>query len=280
MASRVLPFLITGSNGRIGRLLRVAWPWAIRDGLRPVWQARSVVPGYLPWDILNQECPPGVAGGIILALAGRGAPEEEVPLALRHLETAALQGARHVFLTSSAAVYGPGEALKEEAVLKPVSAYGRAKADMEDAALAWKARHGPGAPGISLLRIGNVVGAGSPVGPGQGPVTIGEAPAGRGPLRSWIGPNTLAALFARFATMAVGGVSMPEVVNVAAPVPRPMADLLDAAGIAWTFGAEDPASLPCVTLHTARLTGMVKLPPPASSPRAMVGEWRFLQAGT
>lgn len=277
MAARVAPLLVTGGNGRIGRFLRAAWPWAIRDGLRPVWQSRRDIPGCMTWDILGEECPAGLAAGIVIGLAGRGDPAAEPALALRTLDAAAAQGARHVFLASSAAVYGPGEGLAEGADIAPVTDYGRAKAAMEAAAADWSARRGGGAPGVTLLRIGNVVGAGRLFERGDGPKTIGEAPEGRGPLRSWIGPGTLAAVLARLATEAVGGAALPQVLNVAAPVPRPMADLLDASGIAWSFGPEEPGTLPRVTLDTARLRGIVRLPPQASSARGMVGEWRFLE---
>ena len=66
------------------------------------------------------------------------------------------------------------------------------------------------------------------------------------------------------------------VLNVAAPRPVAMGALLDAAGLPWAFGAPDPAVLPCVTLDTRRLQALVRLPPNASQPRAMVAEWRNL----
>ncbi len=277
MPAEVLPVLITGGNGRIGQFLRKAWPWAMRDGLRPVWQARRDVPGCVLWDILREDCPRGLAGGVVIALAGRTEPAAEAPLALRELEAAAAQGARHVFLASSSAVYGQGAQVTEDTAPAPLTAYGRAKAGMEDLALAWKARQGTGAPGLTILRIGNVVGASALLGRSQGPVVIDPAPGGRGPLRSWIGPQTLAGLLARFAVLAAARSSLPEVLNVAAHVAWPMADLLDAAAVPWSFGPENPQSLACLTLDTSHLRTIQRLPPQASSPKVMVKEWRFLE---
>lgn len=277
MVDEVLPILITGGNGRIGGFLRGAWPWAMRGGLRPVWQARRAAAGCVLWDILNAECPPGLARGIVIGLAGRTDPADEVPLALRTLQVAADHGARHVFLASSAAVYGPGEHLREEAAPAPVSAYGRAKAGMEAAALGWHARHGAGGPALTLLRIGNVVGAGTLIGRARGPVQIHAGPDGRGPMRSWIGPMTLGAVLARLAVMGAARTTLPRVLNVAAPRPLPVADLLDAAGIPWSLGPTDPPSLPYVTLDTAQLRAIQRLPAPALQPRAMVAEWRMLE---
>ncbi len=277
MGAEVLPVLITGGNGRIGRFLREAWPWAMRDGLRPIWQARRDLPGCVSWDILNRPCPPLLASGIVIALAGRTEPAAEAPLALAELRAAAEQGARHVFMASSSAVYGAGEGLTEESPVAPVSAYARAKAEAEAAALDWAARQGPGAPGLTLLRIGNVVGAGGFLVRSQGPVQIDRTPDGRGPIRSWIGPLTLAGVLARLAVLAAAREPLPQVLNVAAPRPLPMADMLDAAGIDWSFAPENPASLPALTLDTTRLRAIQRLPPQSFQPKSMVAEWRHLE---
>lgn len=276
MGSEVLPLLITGGTGKIGRLLRGAWPWAMRAGLRPIWQARREVRGCVTWDILHEPCPPGLASGIVLALAGgRSDLPANVTLTLAALEAAAAQGARHVFLASSSTVYTPGPGLSEDMPVAPASPYGEAKAEMEAAAFAW-ARGRSGGPGITSLRIGNVLGADALIAGAARPVVLDPAPGGRGPVRSYIGPLTLAAVFGRLATMAAAGEPLPAVLNVAAPKPVALADLLDAAGLAWSFGAEHPGIVPQKTFDTARLRALQRLPPQASQPAGMIAEWRQL----
>lgn len=272
MAAEVPPLLITGGTGRIGTVLHDFWPWAMKGGLRPIWQARHAAPGFLGWDILNEPAPPW-AGGIVLHLAGgRADPGAEVPLARAILAAAQAQGARHVFLASSAAVYPAGSDLTEDTPPAPASPYGQAKRAMEDVALDWHARHGLG---LTILRIGNVAGADALLGSAGGAVvTLDPIPGGTlGPLRSYIGPITLSAVLARLAALAAARTALPPILNIAAPRPVAMGALLDAAGIPWSFGPT-PAPRPAVTLDTTRLQSLVRLPPNASQPRAIVAEWR------
>lgn len=273
MAAEVVPLLITGGNGRIGTILHDCWPWAMRDGLRPIWQSRRSEVGFLHWDILQQPAPPW-AGGIVLHLAGgRADSDAEVPLALAVLRAAQAQGARHVFLASSAAVYPAGTDLGEDTAPAPASPYGEGKRAMEEAALDWQARHGGG---LTILRIGNVAGADALLGAGRrAAVTLDPVEGSAlGPVRSYIGPAMLAAALARLAALAAARTALPRVLNVAAPRPVAMGALLDAAGIGWSFGPTNPASRPQVTLDTRRLQALVRLPPNASQPRAIVADWR------
>lgn len=276
MGAAVLPLLVLGSTGRLGRFLRRGWPFAMRGGLRPVWQARDGRPGCLHWDILNDPAPPCAQGVVLVLAGGRQVPDVNVAVALRALQAATDQGGRHVFLCSTAAVYPGGTGLHEDMALAPVSPYGAAKAAMEEAALAFSARHG--GPGLTILRIGNVAGADALLGAQrEGPVVLDPTPDGRGPVRSYIGPVTLAAVMARLCVMAAEGAALPQVVNIAAPLPVAMADLARAAGLDWGWGPVNPAVIPEVAFDTRRLQTMVKLPPTASSPRVMVKEWRQLQ---
>lgn len=270
MGAEVLPLLITGGTGRIGTVLHDFWPWAMKGGLRPIWQARHAAPGFLKWDILNEPAPRW-AGGIVLHLAGgRADPGAEVPLAEAALEAARQQGARHVFLASSAAVYPAGSDLTEDTPPAPEGLYGHAKRAMEEAALNWQARHGAG---VTLLRIGNVAGADALLGAQRvGPVMLDPCTP-QGPLRSYIGPITLSAVFARLATLAAARIALPTILNIAAPRPVSMGALLDAADLAWSFGPT-LAARPEVTLNTDRLQSLIRLPPNASQPRTIVAEWR------
>jgi nucleoside-diphosphate-sugar epimerase len=271
MPARAVPLLILGGTGQIAGALRDFWPFALRGGLRPIWQARDRRPLHLHWDILHEPAPPWAHGVVLCLAGGRGQPDAAI--ALRVLAAAAEQGAAHVFLASSAAVYGGGARLSEDQAPAPLSDYGRSKAAMEAAALDWQDRHG--GPGLTVLRIGNVAGADALLGgSGKGPVTLDPTPDGKGPRRSYIGAVTLSAVLSRLATVAVEGGALPPILNVAAPLPVTMAGLLDAAGLPWHFGPANPAVLEEVSLDTRRLQSLIRLPPQASSARGIVSEWR------
>lgn len=277
---RTVPLLVLGATGRIGGALRAGWPVQLRDGLRPVWQARVARPGFLHWDMLAEPCPPLAASGVVLCLAGvtRGdGLDLNSTLALAALQAAADQGARHVFLCSSAAVYQPAEtALAETAPTVPAGAYGAAKLAMERAALAY-AR--PAEMGLTLLRIGNIAGLDALLGNARDgvPVVLDPVPGAEGgPVRSYIGPLTLGSVLAHLAGMAARHEPLPAVLNIATPQPVTMAALLDAAGQAWHYGPPNSAVIPRVALNTARLQGLIRLPPSAGLPDTMVREWRGL----
>ncbi|MDZ4136856.1 MAG: NAD-dependent epimerase/dehydratase family protein [Paracoccaceae bacterium] len=279
-----MPLLVLGATGRVGQILRRQWPAGLGSGLRPIWQARAARPGFVSWDILKRPCPLlAGSGGVVLCLAGvTGGPglTQNTALALAACAAARRIGARHVFIASSAAVYGPGLPmnLAEDAPLRPVNAYGVAKRAMEAAV--------GDQPGITMLRIGNIVGADALLGqalpdqPASGQVVLDPVPGQPGgPVRSYIGPVTLAAVLARLCGLAVRGEALPRALNIAAPPPVAMADLLTAAGIGWRFGPENPGVVARVGLDTRRLAGLVEIAPDAGQPGVMVAQWRGLLGG-
>ncbi|MCJ8138334.1 NAD-dependent epimerase/dehydratase family protein [Falsirhodobacter halotolerans] len=236
--------IVTGATGRLARLLRPHWPDAI-------WLARGDA-----W--------PQGRGGTILNLAGvtdpQGPMEDNVTTAAAALAEGARRGAR-VFLMSSAAVYGTASGdLTEDMAPTPVSPYGAAKARMEDLA---RTAQIP----VCVLRLGNVAGADALL-RATPPVTLDPVAGGRGPVRSYIGPATLAHVLR--ALMHIP--DLPPVLNIAAPGPVAMADLLDAAGLPWAFGPPRAGAIPRVALCTARLQALVPLPP--ADPAAMIAEGR------
>ena len=232
--------IVTGASGRLGRMLRPLWPDAC-------WLSRGD-----PW--------PSGQGGAILNLAGvtdpAGPLEDNVTTAARALDEGARRGAR-VFLMSSAAVYGAGE-FSESDPPRPANAYGAAKLRME------------GLPGAAtILRLGNVAGADALLGRAQGAVVLDPVGAG-GPLRSYIGPVTLArVLEALFAAP-----DLPRILNIAQPPPVAMEALLDAADIPWQFGPPRAGVVPRVALKVDRLAAICSLP--TADPATMVAEWRRL----
>lgn len=293
-----LPLLVIGGTGRIAGMLRAAWAKAPPPRLRPIWQARAPREGFLTWDILGGPCPAGAATGIVLCLAGgrSDTPETAAALALAALRAARDQGGRHVFIASSAAVYGPGVGLAEDAEPRPANPYGMAKLAMERAAMAFiaasrdKAPPSPpvgegwgggapsGTPGLTLLRIGNVAGCDALLGGNhRGPVILDPVQGqDGGPVRPYIGPASLAQVIATLCAGAAAGAALPRLLNIAAPRPVAMADLLTSAGMDWAYGPPNPQVIPAVTYDTTALQSLVALPPQASDPATMVAEWRHL----
>lgn len=256
--------LVTGAAGRLGHLLRLHWPDGVA-GLVPLWTARRAGPGVLPWHIGQQDAPPLPPGSIVLHLAAelRGEPghlARNAPITAEVCAAARQAAGRHVFVASSAAVYRPGpDDLCESTPPDPVNPYGAAKLAAEQAAL--REMSDPDAPGLTILRIGNVAGADALLGR-TGPATL-DPVAGQigGPLRSYIGPGRLARVLEALITQAAAGQPLPQILNIAEPGVVAMADLLTAAGRVWQFGPPQPGTVPRVGLDTTRLQQLAPLPP-------------------
>ncbi|AXQ94974.1 SDR family oxidoreductase [Cereibacter azotoformans] len=271
--------LVLGSTGRIGCLLRRAWQEP-PEGLSPVWHGRGASSD-LAWDMLSEAWPGGRAD-IVLTLAGvtsrAGRLEDNGALGMAGCRAAEAAGARHVFLLSSGAVYGSArsEDLSEEDEPRPDTPYGEAKLTMERAALEWR---GPGRPGLTILRLGNVAGADALLGPRRAPgeiIVLDPVPGAGGPVRTYIGPVSLADVLARLARLAIGGAPLPEVLNLGAAPPVDMADLLEAAGLAWRWDPPRDGVIPRVSLALGRLAALCPMPADAGAPARLVAEWRAL----
>lgn len=271
----VVDVIVTGAGGRLGRLLRAAWQEAPPEGLRPVWTGRGQ--GFdLAWDLLAGPVPDLPRGGVVLHLAGvLSGPEDALrrnaAMVAPLVAACRASGARRLLAVSSAAVYGAGlPGADEDDAPAPVSAYGRAKAEMESLALA-----APGlAPNLAatVLRIGNVAGADALLGPRPaGQEIVLDAVQGRddGPLRSWIGPRSLARVLAALCRLP----ALPPVLNIACDPPLAMADLLGASGLPWRQGPLNPATIPVATLSTRRLAALVDLPPADATTLAAEAAW-------
>ncbi|MDZ4093883.1 MAG: NAD-dependent epimerase/dehydratase family protein [Paracoccaceae bacterium] len=270
--------------------MRSRWPIVLPGPLFPVWQARgAVAAGWLAWDMLTEPYPGRpLVGGVVLNLAGVTAGDDlaaNTSLALAACNAAATASARHVFLCSSAAVYGPGagDDLHEDDPLHPTSAYGRAKQGMEQAARDWHAAQPAGGPGLTILRIGNVVGCDSLIGRAHSgrQVMLDPVPGNPGgPVRSYIGPCALANILMQLCRQAVAGDNLPEVLNICADPPVAMADLLSAAGIPWRYGPPAPQVISRVVLSTARLRQYITLPVCGGQAQALIDDWRKVDAQT
>lgn len=259
---------VIGATGRIGRALRAVW------GPRAAtWQARRPVPGHVFWDPLNADCPLPLEGATVLCLAGGrhcASLQMNADIALAVLRAAEAGGAARVLLASSAAVYGPDPERDhaEDDALAPFSPYGRAKAQMEAVALA------ASGPPRTMLRIGNVVGADALIGGARPGVTVMLDPVPGGPMRSWIGPVTLARTLRALCGMA----ALPPVLNLAQPGPLRMAALLESAGIDWRYGLPNPATARRATLDTGRASALLGPVLTKACAPSLIAEWRGLAA--
>ena len=283
MTDRSLPPLVLGATGRIGtgfqRLVQAGlWP-----GPPPVWQVRPGAArpagGVLDWDMLGPDDPPDLSFHGIICLAGvvAGPVDLNTDLALAAIDLAQRRGGGPVLLTSTAAVYGPvAGPVDEQAACNPLGPYGRAKLAMEDAVARHLDRLGAAAPAVCILRIGNVAGADVLLlQAAQGRVSLDQFDGGAGPVRSYIGMQSLALVMLRLIGLATTGPVLPAVLNLAAPDPVAMEDLLQAANVPWDWQAAPATALARMTLDTRLLTSLVPLGPESATPAELIRQARL-----
>lgn len=275
--------LVLGASGRIGTGFQHVAQAGFWPRPAPLWQIRpgAVRPAgdVLEWDILRSAAPdlPPCRGIICLAGVVVGPVALNTDLALAAIDLALRRGCGPVLLTSTAAVYGRSAGpVDEDAVCNPVNDYGRAKLAMEGAVAARLREIGPDAPPVCILRIGNVAGADSLLlAAQQGRVSLDQFERGGGPVRSYIGMQTLADVMTGLIELARNGLPLPPVLNVATPAPVAMEDLLQAAGIDWDWQAAAATALPRMTLDTSRLTALLPLDPQSATPADLIRQARL-----
>lgn len=245
------------------------------------------MPSWLRWAPLEAPLPdlPPLEAVVVLSgvTPGSDAPlSDNAALALAGLEAGARAGARHVFLASSQAVYAPADhPLAETDPIAPPTPYGAAKAEMEEAAAGWHAAAGPGAPGITCLRIGNVAGAdllGRRIAAGL-PIRLDRFADGRGPERSYIGAGGFARVLDSLLGAVQAGRALPFALNIAAPRPVPMADLLRAWGQDWDWTEAPAEARQSVSLDVGQLCRLHRFGPHDGEAAQMVAEWQRLGRG-
>lgn len=256
--------VVTGASGRIGRLLRCLWGRKL--GAMPIlWSARSPGQGIdLAWNIGAEPAPALPGGAILLHLAGqtRGSPAHLADNRhATHALCAAAQksGIGHVFFASTVAVYAPAPtALAESTPPQPLSPYGQAKRAAEDAA-----RRVLPPDRLTILRLGNIAGADALLSAAlQGPVLLDPIDGQTGgPIRSYIGPQTLAEVLAALIRQVHCGHALPPVLNIAQTPALAMADLVQALGADWRFGPHRAEAVPRVEVSIAALARRVAVPP-------------------
>lgn len=140
-------------------------------------------------------------------------------------------GVAHVVLASSAAVYGAGgdTSFDENDPLQPITSYGVSKSKMEE--FAHRIAATSASPAITILRIGNIVGADALSAAANGhvragtPMPLHRFPDGTAALRSYIAPRDLFDVVCALSTPHNGTLRM---INVAHPQPVSLDDMLRA----------------------------------------------------
>ena len=263
------PLMIAGANSRVGRLLKGA-------GLPAAWAQRG--PGAdLDWPILDGPAPLtdwcaryGAPGALVVLAGvtpGQGAAlDDNRALGLAALQAARAAGIGRVLLASSSAVYGRhrAEPWAEDAACVPPSAYGQAKLAMERACAG---------PGVTMLRIGNVAGADALLTNPRRPLLLDRFADGSGPVRSYIGPQTLA----RALTALALAPALPPVLNIGAPRPVDMSDLAQAAGLPVERRPAPPQAIARLTLSIDRLETLMSFADTDSSAQGLIAQWRACQ---
>lgn len=282
--------LVLGGSGRIGGMLRRAWSVSDREhSTEFLYQTRTHNPqhaGDLLWDMTGPVPPAIVAAGpfdCVLVLSGvvprEGADLDlNVELGLAGVTAADRLGAGTVLLASSSAIYGSQSdaPYREADTPAPVNDYGRAKLAMEQQC----ATHAQ-ALGVRLrcLRIGNVAGAdallenGAALGAGEA-LRIDRFADGGTPLRSYIGPQTLARVIL---SLIEARAHLPQTLNVGAPAPVEMVALAKAADLPFDLVPTTGTAHQFITLECAALAAIHDFASVDSDPAEMVSQWQALR---
>jgi UDP-glucose 4-epimerase len=155
---------LLGANGKLGAILAC---FAKRSGLGWRTQSRTELTD-LQWSGAFDDPAADsvfVQGVTLINMIGYTGPDEELlhDINIRFVKDllvkAADTGVAHVVLASSAAVYGAGgdTFLDEDDPLRPITPYGVSKSKMEE--FAHRIAATSASPAITILRIGNIVGA-------------------------------------------------------------------------------------------------------------------------
>lgn len=278
MIKTISQTLVVGASGRVGRLLTRAWT---HTGETPVLQHRGPGLDYdgpqLHWDPLAAPDPSATPLGrdglfrsmVVLAgtVPGRGDLALNAALAEACCRAAFEAGIPQVLLASSSAVYGVngGNPFQESAPLHPVNDYGRAKIAAEAAAETWRRR----GLAVTALRIGNVAGADALLTNPLRPLLIDRFSDGKGPLRSYIGPQSMARVIS-----GLVGRDLPDVLNLAAPRPVAMADLASAADLPWSYVAAPETAHQTITMNCDLLADLMPFQSQDSTAQGIVDQWQ------
>lgn len=265
--------LVTGAGGRLGKLLRRANAGAEDGSARFVFQSRR--PGA---DLLWQPGEPFDAwpqSDTLVALWGRTSGTEtelaeNTELAEMTDTAARACGAKRIFHMSTAAVYGEGRGLCETDPAVPAGSYGAAKLAMERKVAGFPRRRGVR---HCCLRLANVIGADSlaPALIADQPVVLDRFADGGGPQRSFIAISDVLRVLSALARIPAD--TLPDVLNVCAPLPVTMEDVARAAGKSIVWRPAPGTAIQAVTLNQDRLAGLLPGIRFLNRPDEMISDW-------
>ena len=281
-------WLLVGGTGRVGRLVGPALEDAVGRGKLVRQFRRDGSPDSLVWNPLEGvgrlaaevERAGQIAAMIVLAGAvpgGRAQLADNAAIAEACLAGAAAAGIRRILVASSSAVYGTAleRPYSETDPCVGASPYALSKLTMECACEPWRDR----GLEVCAMRIGNVAGADALLHQLDGPtatteLSIDRFADGKGPLRSYIGPASLAGALA---ALARNPLELPPVVNIAGAPSVRMEDLAEAARVRWCWGVPRPEAVQSVTLDCSLLASLAGDDLVRCSARSIVAEWVALR---
>lgn len=287
--------VVIGASGRVGRLVVESWGTARGNGPHCVAQFRQLEhcsaaeragQAFIHWDPASgaADLEAWVRGNApfsaMIVLAG-ATPSRSTDLAANRviaeqcLRAALEVEVPRVLVASSSAVYGisdSGEPFRESDDCRPVSDYGRAKVEMEACCGTWRER----GLEVTCLRIGNVAGADALLlnviaGDRQAPLEIDIFPNKEGPIRSYIGPQSLSGVLKVLSNSIK---PLPPVVNLAAPNPISMNSLADAARVRWKAKPVSDDKNQVITLDCSMLGEFYQFQSFESSPGEIIKQWK------
>lgn len=198
--------------------------------------------------------------------------DQNTPLAEACLRGAKVAGIPKVLLASTSAVYGADSTApySETDLPRPVNAYGHAKLLMENACTSFK----DAGLNITCLRIGNVAGAdalliNAALANRDSPVQIDQFSDGMGPIRSYVGPATLARTLI---SLVKKSGDLPEVLNLAAPQPVSMQALAEASGAPWQFRPAPSTAYQFITMNCSAVAALHSFAANDSDPVEIVSQ--------
>lgn len=277
--------LLVGASGQVGQM--VLHHWRDDPAAVPITpQFRGTGPaGSLVWDPMEGALPllneVHVSGGFdAMIMLGGVTPGQgkrldvNAALAMACLSATSKAGIKRVLLASSSAVYGASDdaAFTEQSACKPVNDYGAAKLAMERACEPWR----DAGMDICFLRIGNVAGADAlllniaKAHPTKA-IEIDIFDDGRGPVRSYIGAQTLARVMVSLCSHTT---ALPPVLNVATPIPLSMDALADAAGHPWRQRTPSDRTYQSILLDCSALASLHAFNARDSQPSEMIRQWK------
>lgn len=188
--------------------------------------------------------------------------EANCNLTLAVLDAAKARSASRVLIISSASVYGrprnPERPVSEDCPLSWLTDYAYSKICMESEVRKWVEANRAG-PEVCILRVGNIAGAdqllqNAQMSTATSPLLLDKFESGRGPLRSYIGPLTLARTLLN---LCEHDGPLPDCMNVAESPPLYMEDLLQAIGrkmqVFWKFKPAPVNAVASIELDVGRL---------------------------